>query len=174
MLFKFFRHSKFNIINKTLKTSILQLSKFTSYDTNFSYKILMNHETFWLKNNSPNKKINVIEKEINEECTIFKGNEKDIKSGFIHLCANFEQLEIVIKKYYLDKCITIVQIDNNLIKNYLKFEYVASMNDHYPHLYCPCSKSHVVKYVNLNNENVVTVKNLSNVIFFLKQKFNST
>ena len=65
--------------------------------------------------------------------SFFNGNEKDIKSKFIHL-SNETQVEEIRCKNYYKKDVFVLQINPECYGNFIKYE-LAKDNQIYPHLY---------------------------------------
>lgn len=149
------------------------LKQLTNDNVDYSYKILLLDETDWLENYENGWALeHDIEMGPSVNLNSFVGNTKDINSGFIHMCGNIEQLCKIIEKYYLNTFITIVQLDNQLMKNNLRFEYNDVLGDTYPHLYGPCEKSYVVKRLDFDKHSI-TKNDLPNIALFLKKYFGS-
>lgn len=154
------------------------LKQMTDDNTDYSYKILLPNETDWLENypeTNTNTDTNTdtyidIETGPLQNLNMFNGNAKDIRSGFIHMCGNIEQIHGIIKKHYLNTCPTVIQLDNRLMYPNVKFEHSDSMGDTYPHMYSALSKSHVVKRVDFTDP--IAEKDLPNLMPYLKNCFN--
>ena len=64
---------------------------------------------------------------------IFKGNAKDHKSGFIHMCSSLEQCDKVLKRSYDSIPVYILGLQFKRHVNIVTEK--ASDGDFYPHLY---------------------------------------
>jgi len=82
---------------------------------------------------------------------LFRGNELDINSGFIHLCTN-QQIKETIKKYFKTEQTYIVKFKISDLEDSLRWE--KSRNDEiFPHYYGILESRLIIHIANkLNNE----------------------
>ena len=105
-------------------------------------------------NNISNYVYRVFRKEELEEfrkSKLFRGNELDINSGFIHLCTD-QQIKETINKYFKTEQTYIVKFKISDLKDSLRWE--KSRNDEiFPHYYGILKSSLIIKIINkYNNE----------------------
>ena len=81
---------------------------------------------------------------------LFRGNELDINSGFIHLCTN-QQIKETIKKYFKTEQTYIVKFKTSDLEDSLKWE--KSRNDEiFPHYYGTLESRLIVHITNQYND----------------------
>ena len=77
---------------------------------------------------------------------LFRGNELDINSGFIHLCTN-QQIKETINKYFKTEQTYIVKFKISDLEDSLKWE--KSRNDEiFPHYYGILESRLIIKIIN--------------------------
>ena len=80
---------------------------------------------------------------------LFRGNELDIDSGFIHLSTN-QQIKETIKKYFKKENVYIVKFKVSDLEDSLRWE--KSRNDEiFPHYYGTLKSSLIIKITSKNN-----------------------
>ena len=80
---------------------------------------------------------------------LFRGNELDINSGFIHLSTN-QQIKETINKYFKKEDVYIVKFKVSDLEDSLRWE--KSRNDEiFPHYYGTLKSSLIIKITSKNN-----------------------